>query len=91
MGPLDALWHALNFFAPALGLAALAAAIAKVLWRHELAGLSWLRLASWGLAGGAASLIGGLLVFGRDGRMATYAMLVIATALALWWAAFLRR
>ena len=36
-------------------------------------------------------LIGGLAVFGRDGRMATYAALVVASALALWWAGFRAR
>jgi hypothetical protein len=31
------------------------------------------------------------VLFGRDGRMATYGALVVATALALWLAAFVRR
>jgi hypothetical protein len=91
MGPLDAIWHALNFLAPALGLAALAASMAKLLWRRELAGVPWHRLAIWGAVAGMAALIGGLVVFGRDGKMATYAALVVATALALWVAGFVRR
>jgi hypothetical protein len=91
MGPLDALWHALNFFAPATGVALLAAGGAKLLWRRELAGVAWHRLALWGTLAGAAALVGGLIVFGRDGKMATYGALVAATALALWWAGFLRR
>ena len=91
MGPLDAIWHALNFFAPALGLAALAASMTKLLWRRELAGVPWHRLAIWAAVTGMAVLIGGLVVFGRDGKMATYAALVVATALALWMAGFVRR
>jgi hypothetical protein len=91
MGPLDALWHALNFFAPAVGVALLAAGAAKLLWRHELAGVPWHRLALWGGLAGAAALVGGLVVFGRDGKMASYGALVVATALALWGAGFLRR
>jgi hypothetical protein len=91
MGPLDALWHALNFFAPAAGVALLAAAAAKLLWRRELAAIAWQRLALWGGLAGAAALVGGLVAFGRDGKMTTYAGLVAATALALWWAGFLRR
>ncbi len=91
MGPLDALWHALNFFAPALGTALLAASAAKLLWRHDLATVSWLRLALWAALAGVGVLIGGLVVFGRDGKMATYAALVVATALALWAAGFVRR
>lgn len=91
MGALDAFWHALNFVAPALGVAGPAAAAAKLLWRHELAGTPWWRLASWAVLAGVAALIGGLLVFGRDGAMPTYAALVVAVALALWWSGFVRR
>jgi hypothetical protein len=91
MGPLDAIWHALNFFAPALGVAVLAAAAAKLLWRRELAGVAWHRLAMWGTLAGAVVLVGGLVAFGRDGKIATYGALVVVTALALWWAGFLRR
>jgi hypothetical protein len=91
MGPLDAIWHALNFFAPALGVAALAASMAKLLWRHELAGVRWFWLVLWAALTGMAVLICGLIVFGRDGKMATYAALVAATALALWVAGFVRR
>ena len=91
MGPLDTVWHVLNFFAPALGLAVVAASAAKLLWRRDLAGVAWLRLALWAALAGMVVLIGGLVVFGRDGKMATYAALVVATAVALWIAGFLRR
>jgi hypothetical protein len=91
MGPLDAIWHALNFFAPALGLAVLAASAAKLLWRHDLGGVPWLRLVLWAALAGMAVLIGGLVLFGRDGKMATYFALVVASALALWVAGFVRR
>lgn len=91
MGPLDAVWHALNFIAPALGVAMLASAAAKLLWRRELADVAWHRLASWAALAGALVLVAGLLAFGRDGKIATYGALVVATALALWWVGFLRR
>ena len=91
MGPLDAIWHLLNFFAPALGLAVLSASAAKLVWRRDLAGVAWLRLALWAALAGMAVLIGGLVVFGRDGKMATYAALVVASAIALWIAGFVRR
>jgi hypothetical protein len=68
MGPLDALWHLLNFFAPAVGVALFTAVVAKRVWRRDLAAVSWRHLLLWG-----------------------YAMLVVATALALWWVGFLRR
>jgi hypothetical protein len=91
MGPLDAIWHTLNFFAPALGVAVLAASVAKLLWRHELASVRWHRLALWSAIAGMAALVGGLVAFGRDGKMITYGGLVVATTVALWLAGFVRR
>ena len=91
MGPLDALWHALNFFAPAVGVALLAAGAAKLLWRRELAAVPWHRLALWSGLAGAAALVGGLVAFGRDGKMATYLGMVAACAVTLWWRGFLAK
>jgi len=91
MGPLDATWHLLNFFAPAVGVALIASGLAKLLWRRELGGVAWLRLALWAAGGAALALLAGLVVFGRDGRMATYALLVVVVAVTLWWAGFVRR
>lgn len=88
MGPLDAFWHICNLFLPALGLGALSALLAKLAWRKELAGVPWRRLAA--PASGAAALVvlAGLALTGRDGRMATYAAMVLACAAALWWQGF---
>lgn len=91
MGPVDAFWHVLNFFAPAFGLGLIAAGLAKLCWRRELAGVRWRRLAAWGVAASAAALVGGLLLWGRDGRMSTYAAMVVGCALALGWVGFARR
>jgi hypothetical protein len=91
MGPLDALWHLLNFGAPALSVGALTTVLAKLLWRRELAGVGWLRLLLWSIGAGVLVLVAGLALFGRDGAMATYGALVVATALALWIAGFVRR
>ena len=88
LAPLDAFWHLLNFFAPAVGVGLIAAGFAKLLWRHELKGASWMRLALWAAAGGAGVLVAGLVVFGHDGKMATYAAMVGACALMLWLAGF---
>jgi hypothetical protein len=85
MGPLDAFWHLLNFFPLAVGVGCLGAAAVKLLWQRELAGVAWRRLAAWGSGAGAGALLAGLLLFGRDGRMATYALLVFSVAVALWW------
>jgi hypothetical protein len=91
MGPLDATWHLLNFFAPALGVALITSGLAKLLWRRELRGVAWRRLVLWTATGGTLALLAGLLVFGRDGRMATYAMLIVVVAVVMWWAGFVRR
>jgi len=91
MGPLDSLWHVLNFVAPALGVALLAASLAKLAWRHELAPVSWRLLVTCAAVAGVLALVVGLVVFGRDGKMATYGAVVVATALTLWWVGFVRR
>ncbi|MCR5866862.1 MAG: hypothetical protein ACK4PH_21645 [Aquincola tertiaricarbonis] len=85
---LDAFWHVLNLFAPALGVGLIAAAAAKLLWRKELAKASYLRLLLWAFSAGAAVLLAGLVVLGQDGRMLTYGAMVLACATALWWAGF---
>jgi hypothetical protein len=86
MGPLDALLHAANFFAPALGLGALAALLSKLFWWRDLRGVSWWRLTRWATLGGTLALIGGLLAFGRDGKMLTYGAMIVLSALGLAWA-----
>ena len=88
MGPLDALWHLANLFVPALALGALTAALAKLLWRRELAAVPWKHLAGAACAACAAVTLTGLALLGRDGRMATYAGMVLACALTMWWRGF---
>lgn len=88
MGPLDALWHLLNFVAPALGVGVFGALAAKLVWRQALRRASWARMAAWASLAGLVALVAGLLIFGRDGRMATYGMLILASAVALWWSGF---
>ena len=88
MGPLDVLMHLGNLFLPAMALAALAAALAKLLWRRELASVSFKRLALPAAIACAAVTLAGLVVFGRDGRTATYAGMVLACAFTLWWWGF---
>ena len=84
MGPLDAFWHLLNFFAPPVGVGLIASAFAKLLWRRELKTVGWMRLATWATANCALVLVAGLIVFGHDGKMATYVAMVCACGLTLW-------
>jgi hypothetical protein len=85
MDILGALWHLLNFFAPAIVVGPLAAAGAKVFWRHELRGLTWLKLALRAALACGAVLLVGMVLGGRDGRMSTYLAMVLACAATLWW------
>lgn len=86
MGPIDALLHLANFFAPALGVGLLAALLTKLLWWRDLRNVSWLRLARWATLGGAVALVGGLVLLGRDGKMLTYGAMILLSALGLAWA-----
>ena len=54
MGPLDAFWPLLNFFAPALGVGLITAGLAKLVWFRVLRGQSWWRL---GLVASAACAV----------------------------------
>jgi hypothetical protein len=88
MGFFDAIWHLGNLFWPALGLGALAAAAARLLWWRELRGQTWLRLAGPACVANCAVTLAGLVLWGRDGRMATYGAMLLACSISLWWQAF---
>jgi hypothetical protein len=85
---LDGLWHLLNFFAPALGIGLFASLAAKMLWRRDIKGTAWWRLWLWSSLWAAVVSVGGLVWLGRDGKMATYAAMVLVCALSLWWVGF---
>ena len=91
MSFIDGFWHLLNFFGPAIGLALIAPSLVKLLWRRDLKSVRWLRLCVWVFATGAAVSIAGLVALGHDGKMATYAAMVVVSALTLWWVGFMSR
>ena len=84
MNALDLFWHIANFMLPALGVGALSAALCKLFWRRSLARTSWFTLAWQASAAGLAVLVAGLVITGHDGRMITYAGLVVACAIVPW-------
>ena len=88
MNPVDAFWHIANFFAPALVVGYLAAGASKLLWRDALGAIGWLRLGAWPSAAMAGVSVLGLVVFEHDGKIVTYGAMVLACAMALWWAGF---
>jgi hypothetical protein len=84
LNALDLFWHIANFMLPALGVGALSAALCKLFWRRSLARTSWFTLAWQASAAGLAVLVAGLVITGHDGRMITYAGLVVACAIVPW-------
>jgi len=88
VNPVDAFWHIANFFAPAVGIGFVAAGLGKLLWRRDLAAVPWLRLGGGASAAMAAVSLLGLVAFEHDGKVVTYAAMVLACAVALWWIGF---
>ena len=84
MEALGLFWHLVDFMLPAAGAGALSAALCKGLWRRALARVPWFTLAWQSAAAGLAVLVAGLVLTGHDGRMGTYAALVVACALVPW-------
>ncbi len=81
MTVLGVLWHFGGFVAPAL-------LVSLLLWpavafRRKGIG-RWASL-SWLGAAGVFVLLAGLVWFGRDGRMATYAAMVVVQGSLVWW------
>lgn len=84
MSLLAALDHLLNFLAPAAGVALLLVAGSQVFMRKRPSKLSWRAHAAILFAVGAAALVAGLVLLGRDGKMLTYGALVLACASSQW-------
>ncbi len=84
MNALDLLDHLLNLFAPALGMALLAPTLARLVWWRALQA-TWLHQVKWVAVCNAVVVLIGLVALGRDGAMATYAALVLSSAVVIWW------
>ena len=84
MDPTDTLFHLLSFAAPALSVALLVALAARVLLPRRLKTLSWWAHAAINFIVGVCVSIAGLWYFAADGKMATYAVLVVAIATCQW-------
>jgi hypothetical protein len=84
MDPLDILNHLLNFIAPAAALALALVLCGRFVGTKAAAVRSlWCQFAVV-FAVGLAVLAAGLVLWGRDGKMLTYAALVVATATCQW-------
>jgi hypothetical protein len=84
MGPTDIFLHLLSFAAPALALSFFMVLATRVLLPQRIVLLSWWAQVALNAVLGIAVLALGLWHFGVDGKMATYAALVVVTAASQW-------
>lgn len=87
MSLLGLLDHLLNFVAPALVVGLLVAALAPLLMKKAHTHHTWLTQGAMNAVAGALTLLAGLIFFGRDGKMASYAAMVLVCASSQWFAA----
>ena len=84
MNPLDLFKHVLSFAAPALAVALLLALGGRWMLPAGAPKPAWWTLFAINFRPGLGALAAGLWYFGRDGKMASYAALVLAVATAQW-------
>lgn len=84
MGPLNLFLHLLSFVAPAIAVALLVALAARLVTPRRSTSRSWWTQAAINSIVGVLVLAAGLWYFGVDGKMATYAALVVAVASCQW-------
>ncbi len=84
MSPLDFALHVLNFVLPAVAVGGLLAALAPWALRGSHSRFSWLAQSALNAAAGSLALTGGLWYFGNDGKMASYAALVLVCGTTQW-------
>ena len=80
MGPLALLNHLANFLAPAVVVGAVLPLLARLVRRAHAVRRSWWRQSLLNALGGVVALLGGLVYFGHDAKMASYAAMVVACA-----------
>ena len=84
MGPLDLFLHLLGFVLPALVVGVMMVFLGRIFMPKPPSAPVWWLQAAINLVVGVMVLVAGLVFFGRDGKMATYAALVLAIASSQW-------
>jgi len=82
MAPLDLLNHLVNFLAPALAVGVLLALVSPFVGGSRPSFTGMLLHSSINLLAGAVALGAGLWYFGRDGKMASYAAMLVCCAIS---------
>jgi hypothetical protein len=84
VGVVEGINHVLNFVAPAFFMALAMVLCARLFVKKSGVALAWWAQAAINFAVGCAVLFAGLVLFGRDGKMATYAALVLSCTSCQW-------
>ena len=84
MGLPDFLNHVLNFFAPAFWVALSVTLFSPIFMRKQALAGGLIRSAAINFGISSLILIVGLLFFGRDGKMSTYAAMALFCASSQW-------
>lgn len=84
MGLIDILNHLVNFTAPAAFAAIVTAFFARTVLFRKVSLPGFRRLAAFCFIACLLVLVAGLWSFGRDGKMATYAAMVLVCATVPW-------
>ncbi len=82
MGPLDQLNHLINFLAPALAVGVVLALVGPWLMKKGPSAPGFIVLTAMNSIAGALALGLGLWFFGNDGKMASYAAMVVVCAIS---------
>jgi len=84
MGFLDQIIHLLNFLAPALAVGLVVALSARWFMPNRQPALGFIAQAAINFIAGSLALLLGLWLFGRDGKMVSYAALLVLVATSQW-------
>ena len=84
MNPLDLARHLLSFIAPALAVAMVVSLAARLVLPRGAPPMRWWVSFAIDFVAGVVVLGVGLWFFGHDGKMATYAALVLVVATCQW-------
>lgn len=84
MGPIDTAIHLLSFAAPAFAVALVVTLMARLVLPRNPQRPGWLPSFALNFIAGLVTLGAGLWYFGRDGKMATYAAMVLVVATCQW-------